>query len=113
MRTKGPSSEKANGSESSAPENSHLLALVFVSRVRAAHSRLGSARPQTTRKQTVLYNLFEWPSRRDARLVVVGIANTIDLPERCLPRVSSRVTSRLTFGPYHKQQVRGVACGRT
>lgn len=62
--------------------------------------------PQTTRKQTVLYNLFEWPSRRNARLVVVGIANTIDLPERCLPRVSSRVTSRLTFGPYHKQQVR-------
>lgn len=61
--------------------------------------------PQTTRKQTVLYNLFEWPSRRNARLVVVGIANTIDLPERCLPRVSSRVTSRLTFGPYHKQQV--------
>ncbi|CAN0425414.1 unnamed protein product, partial [Hapterophycus canaliculatus] len=63
---------------------------------------------QTTRKQTVLYNLFEWPSRRNARLVVVGIANTIDLPERCLPRVSSRVTSRLTFGPYLRNQV----CGR-
>lgn len=63
------------------------------------------AAAQTTRKQTVLYNLFEWPSRRHARLVVVGIANTIDLPERCLPRVSSRVTSRLTFGPYTKLQV--------
>ncbi|CAN0162790.1 unnamed protein product [Pylaiella littoralis] len=59
----------------------------------------------TTRKQTVLYNLFEWPSRRNARLVVVGIANTIDLPERCLPRVSSRVTSRLTFRPYRKEQL--------
>lgn len=61
----------------------------------------------------MLYNLFEWPSRRNARLVVVGIANTIDLPERCLPRVSSRVTSRLTFGPYTKLQVgyRTALCG--
>eukprot|EP00903_Cladosiphon_okamuranus_P021157 g19433.t1 len=66
----------------------------------------------TTRKQTVLYNLFEWPSRRNARLVVVGIANTIDLPERCLPRVSSRVTSRLTFGPYHKQQLSEILQAR-
>eukprot|EP00752_Nemacystus_decipiens_P015924 g14231.t1 len=66
----------------------------------------------TTRKQTVLYNLFEWPSRRNARLVVVGIANTIDLPERCLPRVSSRVTSRLTFGPYQKQQLAEILQAR-
>lgn len=60
----------------------------------------------------MLYNLFEWPSKRNARLVVVGIANTIDLPERCLPRVSSRVTSRLTFGPYQKQQVCVLVAGR-
>ncbi|CAB1101631.1 unnamed protein product [Ectocarpus sp. CCAP 1310/34] len=66
----------------------------------------------TTRKQTVLYNLFEWPSRRNARLVVVGIANTIDLPERCLPRVSSRVTSRLTFGPYTKLQLAEILQAR-
>ncbi|CAN0236935.1 unnamed protein product, partial [Scytosiphon promiscuus] len=67
---------------------------------------------QTTRKQTVLYNLFEWPSRRNARLVVVGIANTIDLPERCLPRVSSRVTSRLTFGPYLREQLAEILQAR-
>ncbi|CAN0403424.1 unnamed protein product, partial [Discosporangium mesarthrocarpum] len=61
---------------------------------------------QTTAKQTVLYNLFEWPTRPDSRLVVVGIANTMDLPERCLPRVSSRVgVSRMTFKPYNKHQL--------
>lgn len=60
---------------------------------------------QTTPKQTVLYNLFEWPSRVNARLVMVGIANTMDLPERCLPRISSRITSRLMFPAYNKNQV--------
>lgn len=54
----------------------------------------------------MLYNLFEWPSRPHARLVVVGIANTMDLPERCMPRVSSRLTSRITFPAYKKDQVR-------
>ncbi|CAN0459202.1 unnamed protein product, partial [Laminaria digitata] len=59
----------------------------------------------TTTKQTVLYNLFEWPSRPHARVVVVGIANTMDLPERCLPRISSRITARLSFEAYNKFQV--------
>lgn len=67
---------------------------------------------QTTSKQTVLYNLFEWPSRPNARLVVVGIANTMDLPERCMPRVSSRLTSRLTFPAYTRKQVRCDGCDR-
>jgi Cdc6-like AAA superfamily ATPase len=25
-----------------------------------------------TRKQSVLYNLFDWPTRRHARLIVIG-----------------------------------------
>jgi len=31
------------------------------------------------------------PSRKNARLVVIGIANTMDLPERLMPRVASRL----------------------
>jgi origin recognition complex subunit 1 len=43
------------------------------------------------RKQSVLYNLFEWPTRKESRLVVLAIANTMDLPERIMMnRVSSR-----------------------
>ena len=37
-----------------------------------------------TRKQTVIYNFFDWPNRRHSRLVVVAVANTMDLPERML-----------------------------
>lgn len=39
-----------------------------------------------------MYNLFEWPKRRHARLVVLAIANTMDLPERIM---INRVASRL------------------
>ena len=47
-----------------------------------------------TRKQTVLYNLFDWPSRQHAKLVVLAVANTMDLPERVMMnRVASRLVS--------------------
>jgi len=51
-----------------------------------------------TKKQSVIYNIFDWPTRRDARLVVVAIANTMDLPERML---ISRVASRLVCTYIH------------
>lgn len=44
-----------------------------------------------TKNEKVLYNLFEWPTRRGSRLIVIGIANTMDLPERLSSRVSSRM----------------------
>lgn len=45
-----------------------------------------------TKKQTVMYNFFEWPNRPNSKLVVVAIANTMDLPERIL---TNKVSSRL------------------
>mmetsp|Transcript_6077 Transcript_6077/g.12064 ORF Transcript_6077/g.12064 Transcript_6077/m.12064 type:complete len:1495 (+) Transcript_6077:252-4736(+) len=52
-----------------------------------------------TDRQTVLYNFFDWPMRccSKARLVVIGISNTINLPERMLPRVQSRLGSCKCF----------------
>ena len=41
-----------------------------------------------TRKQNVLYKLLDWPTYPFARLIVVAIANTMDLPERLLPSKS-------------------------
>ena len=35
-----------------------------------------------TTKQTLLYNLFDWPCHSNSRLLVISIANTMDLPER-------------------------------
>jgi len=67
-----------------------------------------------TRKQNVIYNLFDWPSRKHARLLVIAVANTMDLPERQLAsRVSSRLgLSRITFEPYTFQQLRQILTNR-
>jgi Cdc6-like AAA superfamily ATPase len=66
-----------------------------------------------SRKQTVLYNLFEWPTNKHSRLVVIGIANTMDLPERLLPRVHSRLgLRRLDFQPYTREQLSRIVTYR-
>ncbi len=40
----------------------------------------------------MLYQLFDWANNASARLIIVAIANTLDLPERLLmPRVASRM----------------------
>lgn len=36
-----------------------------------------------------LYNLCEWPSCKGSRLAVIGIADTLNLPERLMPRIAS------------------------
>ena len=45
-----------------------------------------------TAKQDVVYNFFNWPTLAGAKLVVLAVANTMDLPERVM---SGRVRSRL------------------
>ena len=67
-----------------------------------------------TRKQDVLYHLFDWPSLCHARLIVVSIANTMDLPERVLShRVSSRLgMTRTSFLPYTFNQLRKIVESR-
>lgn len=42
-----------------------------------------------------------------------GIANTMDLPEKLLPRISSRMgIQRLCFGPYTYQQLQEIISSR-
>ncbi|XP_033996879.1 origin recognition complex subunit 1 isoform X1 [Trematomus bernacchii] len=67
-----------------------------------------------TRKQNVMYNLFDWPTRRHARLVVLTIANTMDLPERIMiNRVASRLgLTRLSFQPYSFKQLQQIITSR-
>ncbi|TMW44994.1 hypothetical protein DOY81_009926 [Sarcophaga bullata] len=67
------------------------------------------------RRQDVVYNLLDWPTKSASRLVVITIANTMDLPERLLMgKVTSRLgLTRLTFQPYtHKQLQEIVTCRR-
>ncbi|KAK9836005.1 hypothetical protein WJX81_005277 [Elliptochloris bilobata] len=66
-----------------------------------------------TRQQSVLYNIFEWSTRPGARLAVIGIANTLDLPERLLPRIASRLGGRrLVFQPYSREQLKEIVLTR-
>lgn len=59
-------------------------------------------------KQSVLYTIFEWPSLPGARLLLVGIANSLDLTERTLMRLNARCELKpqhMHFPPYTKQQI--------
>ena len=40
-----------------------------------------------SKDQDVLYSLFEWPYLKNSKLAVVGIANSLDLTDRILPRL--------------------------
>ncbi|XP_024983132.1 origin of replication complex subunit 1A-like [Cynara cardunculus var. scolymus] len=65
-----------------------------------------------TRNQSVLYNILDWPTKQHSKLIVIGIANTMDLPEKLLPRISSRMgIQRLCFAPYNYLQLQEIiAC---
>lgn len=66
-----------------------------------------------TRNQSVLYNILDWPTRPHSKLIVIGIANTMDLPEKLLPRIASRMgMQRLCFGPYNYQQLQEIISSR-
>uniref|UniRef100_A0A670ZE44 Cell division control protein n=1 Tax=Pseudonaja textilis TaxID=8673 RepID=A0A670ZE44_PSETE len=61
--------------------------------------------------QDVLYTVFEWPSLPNSRLVLIGIANALDLTDRILPRLQTRPLCRpqlLNFSPYSKDQLASI-----
>lgn len=66
------------------------------------------------RRQDVVYNLLNWPTLNSAQLVVITIANTMDLPERLLMgKISSRLgLTRLTFQPYNFRQLQEIVMAR-
>ncbi|CDR98016.1 origin recognition complex subunit 1, putative [Babesia bigemina] len=62
-----------------------------------------------TRKQKVLFTIFDWPSRRKSKLIVVIISNTMDLPSRMKASCVSRLAfGSLVFQPYRYQQILDV-----
>ncbi|KAL4148949.1 hypothetical protein QTP88_003079 [Uroleucon formosanum] len=66
------------------------------------------------RKQDVVYNILDWPSQSGSKVVVITIANTMDLPERVLRGcVTSRMgLTRLVFKPYTFQQLQEIIMNR-
>ncbi|XP_053117935.1 cell division control protein 6 homolog isoform X2 [Hemicordylus capensis] len=61
--------------------------------------------------QEVLYTVFEWPSLPNSRLVLIGVANALDLTDRVLPRLQALPKCRpqlLHFPPYSKDQLASI-----
>ncbi|KAL1922448.1 uncharacterized protein VTP21DRAFT_9987 [Calcarisporiella thermophila] len=60
-----------------------------------------------TKDQDVLYKLFEWASMPDSRLVLIGIANALDMTDRFLPRLRAKncEPQLLNFNPYDPSEI--------
>ncbi|SMR55422.1 unnamed protein product [Zymoseptoria tritici ST99CH_1A5] len=58
----------------------------------------------------LLYSLFEWSMTPSSRLILIGIANALDLTDRFLPRLKSRnlKPELLPFMPYSAAQIAEV-----
>ncbi|XP_076326086.1 origin recognition complex subunit 1 isoform X4 [Tachypleus tridentatus] len=67
-----------------------------------------------TRKQDVMYHIFDWPTYPHSKLIVIAIANTMDLPEKImLNRISSRLgLTRISFQPYTHKQLQEIVMSR-
>ncbi|ORY37703.1 P-loop containing nucleoside triphosphate hydrolase protein, partial [Leucosporidium creatinivorum] len=67
-----------------------------------------------TKKQDVVYNFFNWPHMPHSKLIVIAVANTMDLPERELSgKIRSRLGSnRLVFTPYKWDELSTIILSR-
>lgn len=63
------------------------------------------------KKQSVLYTIFEWPAKPNSNLLLIGIANSLDLTDRCLSRLHAKCELKprlMHFAPYTKAQIVGI-----
>jgi origin recognition complex subunit 1 len=59
-----------------------------------------------TSNQQILYTIFEWSRLPTAKLVIVGIANMLDMSSRLQQKINSRIgTNRIIFDPYKASQL--------
>ena len=62
----------------------------------------------------ILYKLFEWSLQKSSRLVLIGIANALDLTDRFLPRLKARNLKPrlLPFLPYTASHIKTIIITR-
>jgi len=62
----------------------------------------------------ILYKLFEWSLQKTSRLILIGIANALDLTDRFLPRLKARnlKPQLIPFLPYTASQIKTVIITR-
>ncbi|PVU99966.1 hypothetical protein BB559_000210 [Furculomyces boomerangus] len=95
---------RMNGVEYYEEEGDSRMTIVFVDELDVL----------VTKSQSIMYNLFDWPSRPNSRLVIITVANTMDLPERMLHhKISSRLgLKRINFSPYTHEQLAQIVMSR-
>lgn len=59
------------------------------------------------KKQDILYNIFDLPYTESSQVMIVAVANTMNLPEKFFdPKVCSRIgNNRIDFAPYTHTQL--------
>jgi len=67
------------------------------------------------KNQSILYKIFEWPTIPQSKIVVIGIANSLDLTDRLLPMLKTKVSLQpelLNFPPYTKTELTNIITRR-
>lgn len=62
----------------------------------------------TGKNNNILYHIFEWPSIAHSKLILIGIANSLDLTDRLLIRLQSHCELKpkvMHFAAYSKNQI--------
>ena len=76
------------------PTNSHIILIIDEIDILINNS------------QNLLYNIFNWTTYDYAKLIVISISNTLDLPNRLLPKIRSRMGDNIImFKPYNKEEL--------
>ncbi|KAK6354328.1 AAA ATPase [Orbilia blumenaviensis] len=67
-----------------------------------------------TKDQEILYKIFEWSFEKNSKLVLVGIANALDLTDRFLPRLKARNFEPILLPvlPYSAEQIAQVVTSK-
>ncbi|XP_014282567.1 cell division control protein 6 homolog isoform X2 [Halyomorpha halys] len=68
-----------------------------------------------SKKQTLLYTIFEWPLIYKSNLVLLGIANALDLTDRILPRLEAKLDVLpilINFPPYSREEICEILTNR-
>ncbi|XP_012935046.1 cell division control protein 6 homolog [Aplysia californica] len=63
----------------------------------------------------VLYRIFEWPALDKSRLILIGVANALDLTDRVLPRLQASekcCPDLMNFAPYTSAQITDILKSR-
>ena len=59
--------------------------------------------------QDIVYNLLEWAHCKYSRIVNIGIANTMDMPEKLNLKIQSRMgKNRIVFKAYTSDQIQEI-----